>query len=1529
MAFNWDASSPGLATQALAPHLAAAEVSSDSDIEWIEKAHQFARTGYLQAALGACAVLWTLTTAIRQRGYAARSIDAKPTKVPVIYEICAQGARASAFALLIVGASQDRSQSANACLVGYAFLLGLVSLENRSPNWRRLAARQVNFLLFASFLILLVAEVLPQLRLKVPYTANKMVMGAILSLAAAVLIAFITPRAWIPPSMELDVHPRAPEAQPSVEETCSLFNYYFTYEWLTPLIWKGFRRPIEMADLPSLPWYDEPLKLLSYIVKVRQEKKQKTLWTVFKFQRTELLTMAVWVALTFSVELIAPFALYQLLGYIGNPDEALLHPGIWLFLMFAGPMARTVCFQQYIFTSTRLIVRIKSGMTQELYHRALDSMELEEDVLNSIETKGGKKPGMKSTSTGRLSNLMASDVDAITNSRDIMQGVAGVPIGTALSLYGLYRILGWSSLVGTGFMILMTPVPAMLAQLMGNTQRNVKAAQDTRISLITEYLTSIKAIKYFAWEESMIKHIQEARAKEQKYLWHITLLITLMHVITELMPIIALVLIFSLYVGAMKQPLTAPIAFTTLSLILTMRRNISMVGWYTRSAVNGWISIDRLDRYFGSTTPLARYPVGPAQIKNATFRRHKNATFTLKDISLDFVEGGLNVITGPSGSGKTTLLLSLLGETIIEAGSVTKPDDVAYASQTAWLESDTIRENILFHSEFEEARYERVLEACSLGIDLEELPNGDQTEVGENGTALSGGQRARVALARALYSKAPLLLLDDTFSALDTKTASAVWKSCFCTDLLKGRTVILVTQMPWVSAQGDFAITLEDGVIKSAEQNIGVVRKPVALEQEETVEEVAAEISTPPNGANGNGSKPQPASAAAKEDDITKEMKASGGAARLGFFKYMLYFGSPLYAVFALLTSVIANIFLIATTYWLSIWVNAYTHQEAVDIAFYLGIYVAIVVGGVIFDGFSFLVYNNGGWIAAKRLHEACIRSVMYVPLSWWKNVPVGRVVNRFSRDMNSLDQSLARVLQAVLELVVMLFARLSAVSSIMPIFILPGIVTCFVGVVAGEMYTRTVVMIRRLVSSSQSPVFSQFSDSLAGLAVIRARSDMRRLFGDMLAERLRKFSQASEANYNANRWVALRVDFVAALVSLCAGIIAVSKAGLVPAGLVGFSLVNATGLSETILWMVRAGNELEVELQSFDRVKEYATIESEEEADKKDDTEALANHEEYIIPKNWPRSGAVEFRDATIRYQPDGPDILKDINLKFNAGERVAVVGRTGSGKSTLVLSMLHFTNIVKGKILYDGVDITAISRAKLREALTIIPQEATLFNGTVGSNLDPSGELPVERLKKAIESCANIASFQFHSRSENGSGQNGEADHSSAGEATPTEGTPLLQSSDANGTNGTISAVAEAASGLSLETTVQARGENFSHGQRQVLSLCRALVRRSKLMLLDEATASMDYETDRGIQKILREELDASNADTHGRTLVTIAHRLRTIFDYDKVVVLGAGKVIEVGSPTELYRAKGQFYEMVLHSGESDDLEQMLSSD
>ncbi len=345
-----------------------------------------------------------------------------------------------------------------------------------------------------------------------------------------------------------------------------------------------------------------------------------------------------------------------------------------------------------------------------------------------------------------------------------------------------------------------------------------------------------------------------------------------------MIPVITLLIIFGLYVGVAKQPLTASVAFTSATLITQLRRNLNMTTWLTRQVTDAIISLERIDKYFQHTEPLPKFPKGPLRIQNATIRRAKNAAFRLKDISIDFVDGGLNVISGKSGSGKTSLLLSILGELVVEAGSLTTPGDIAFTSQTPWLQNETIRDNIIFYAPFEQARYDRVISACCLALDFGELPAGDKTEVGENGTALSGGQKSRVALARALYSKAPLLLLDDIFSALDAKTASSVWELCFCGDLLKGRTVVLVTQVPWMASQADLAITMEGGMIESIQQNLGIIRKPIAPE--------AARPGSAKGGSaqNSNGAIVKGVDSAlppVKLDEVTTEMKSGGAAARL------------------------------------------------------------------------------------------------------------------------------------------------------------------------------------------------------------------------------------------------------------------------------------------------------------------------------------------------------------------------------------------------------------------------------------------------------------------------------------------------------------------------------------------------------------------------------------------------------------------------------------------------------------------------
>lgn len=1104
------------------------------------------------------------------------------------YEIISQFWRACAVAFLVRAYLGNHAHLPTAALGAYIFGLGLVRLSC-SLQWRRRILYHVNLGLLATLSLLALAEFLPCAQYRIDCLTDRGINGSLISLVAAVATAALTPSEWLPPQIPYELPDYDADEEPALEETISWFNYFCSYEWLTAVVWKGTRGKLDASAIPKLAWYDEPLYLLHKIQAARAIAKS-TMWTTIRFQRIELLSMSFWAGSSFVFENVAPFGMFRLLDYLATPTMAEYKPWVWLTMVFLGPLIRSLLFQQYVFTSTRLIVRVKSSMTQELYHKALESMELEDDPFQSAKRSGDNlsaAKAQKSTSAGRLANLMAADVDAVFRARDCIMIFVGVPAGTIVSLVGLYKMLGWASLVGTVVLILATPISFWLSRIMYKTQISVRKTQDARISLVTEYLASIRAIKFFAWEDAITSKIIAARAKEQQGLWHIAVLQTVISQVTQAFPFFSLLVMFGLYVGVGDRRLDASTAFTTVFLVKNIRRNIMMASSLSRQFAGAIVAFGRLDKFFASAVPLVEYPIGPLRITNASFRRNKKAVFSLENLSLNFVQGGLNVVTGQSGSGKSTLLMAILGETYLEAGAVTAPSDIAYASQTAWLQNDTIQNNILFGSPMDRLRYNRVIEACCLVVDLRELPLKDKTVVGENGTSLSGGQKARVALARALYSGASLILLDDIFSALDAKTSAGVWKRAFCSNLLKCRTTVLVTQIPWIASQADYAISLEKGRVLSAEANIGAVRRPITIAEvlggdcdDDGSTDTPTELELTANGDSQDVSN-KTANGSVNRDIVNQEMRASGKVGRLTFLEYMGYFGSPIFGISCIVGLFLSNIFFFGGTFWLSVWVEAYNKRGYVDIAYYMGIYAAFTALELFSFGFIIIMFEWGAWRAARKLHNDFIRAIMSVPLSWFKTIPIGRITNRFSGDMASIDGMLSSLLRTALDAIMMLFFRIAAVSSIMPVFMIPAFFTCLFGVAIGEMYTRTAVVLKRLTSSSQSPVFSQFADTLAGLAVIRAREGKSKEFGNELATKLRIWSAASEANYNCNRWVAVRVDFVTSLVALFAGIIAVNQAGLVAAGLVGFSLTNANGLNQTILMLVRAMNDLEVEIQS------------------------------------------------------------------------------------------------------------------------------------------------------------------------------------------------------------------------------------------------------------------------------------------------------------------------------------------------------------
>ncbi|RAL16990.1 putative ABC multidrug transporter [Aspergillus homomorphus CBS 101889] len=1376
---------------------------------------------------------------------------------------------------------QDGASWKRALLITYMVSLGIGYICCKNSGYRTQLYQYMNGLAVAALVLAVVQDLVPMTIVDATYRPSSIGASIVACLAAVVIIVLATPRPRRSITHDTEMDERlSMEEKASPEETCSLFSYYCSYEWITYVIFRGCRRDLTMDDLPPLPSYDEPLKWLAKIKRQRR-KGGKTFRTLCRLLKTEIKTMMTWSALTAVIDFMAPYSMLRLLAYLEDPESAIFHPALWIALLFVGPITRSLCYQQYIFTSTRLVVRVNVSLVQELYQTAMRSYIYDGSVGDHRLAKkqekaqhGVTQERIPKSSQANLTSLMSYDVDAIYNSRDIFYLATAGPISITLAVIFLYQMLGWPSLFGVLTLLCLSPLPALASRKVSRIQRSVMRATDARLSKITEYLNSIRTLKYFGWEHAAIDAINEVRRVEQRRLWWRSVYAALISMAGELLPLLSLLVMFSVYILFTGQPLRAPVAFTSLSIMETLRVLFVWLSNVSRYTAQGSESLRRIDNFLDTADEIKRHPEGPLELINATFRPTPIAAFRLDDLTIKFKPNTLNVVTGPTGSGKTSLLLSCLGETVMESGAAYCPRDVAYVPQAPWLQNDTIRQNITFYSPFEESRYANVIEASGLAQDLRQLSAGDMTRVGEKGTSLSGGQKQRVSLARALYSTSSTLLLDDVFSALDTHTASLVYERCFRSGLLNDRTVVLSI------------IRLEHGKLVPIQALPRTLTPPGQLPVgDEPI------VERPSNSRSDLPVSPVPpvTEQQAAQGRIVEETSSTGRVPRTLMFSYMRLFGGLGYAPLVIFATISVQFAYFSITYWLSIWTGAYEEKKSVNTLFYLGIYAAAIFTFLILQVCNNLIYQYGSWVAAKTMHKRLVTAVLSAPIAWFDQNPIGRAINRFGNDTRSMDTILVEWLRMSIENALRFLLRIASVASIMPIFALPAAIICSAGFVMGEMYTRAQVSIKRLRSISYSPVFSHFTDSISGLGVIRARNGMDHVFQTQLAEKLAVHSRTAEAQYNCNRWVSVRSDFCAASVSAAAGCVAYFWSG--SAGLVGFSLTNAIGLSQTILTLVRTMNELEVELNSFQRMKEYAEIEPEENLTAEEHHRALTT-----LPASWPTSGRVEFSNVTARYQPDGPDVLRGVSFVAHPGERIGIVGRTGSGKSTLGLSLLRFVDIVSGTITIDGVDVSRILLNRLRTSVTLIPQEPVLFSGTVQSNLDPFGESSESELQSALSACASsihVPVTDYHLPS-------------------PPPATATTTDTEAPPNKPTRRP-------LTLDTPVAANGENFSQGQRQVLSLSRALCRRSKVVLLDEATASVDHETDLHMQQVLREMFSDC-------TIIAIAHRLRTIMDYDRVLVMAGGEIVENDSPRNLVARQGAFWNMLRNTGEYEELVSMI---
>ncbi|KAI1206479.1 abc transporter [Annulohypoxylon truncatum] len=1459
---------------------------------WLHRAvslSNFIAAGYLYLVLVVASLLFLLVSILLSNGLSGRKIkphasveSSKATRrlhTPLKYSITQIIVFSAALALASVSASQDGVWTESAVL-GYVLLLGVLQFVWKSSTVSLLLNRQTNSLIATITILEAIRLLLPVAIIgsdKRPSGVESAKLGC---LAFTLIVSFITPR-------EIRSKERNPESsipeelneKYSPEETCSWYSYYMSYGWLTYLTVRGFFRDLSIDDLPPLPTYDAPTAWLQRMREARL-KGGRTLRTLCLAFRNDIKTIMIWSVTTAMAEYLAPCAMYNLLGYLEKPGEstAVVHPFVWIALLFIGPMARSVCYQRSIFMGTRLLVRVKATMILEIYQTMMrsqveDTLQAQADPDNqdrSIDKSGDTSTNGVRAHSAKMESLLSYDADAISNATDIFYALTASTISATIAMTFLYQLLGWPSLIGVGVLLSLSPLPALFSGRQSRLHRYVMETTDSRLSKISEYLHSIRTLKFFAWEDVASKTINAIRATEQQRIWKRNITSMLISMTGDMLSLVSLLAMFTSLVLFTDTPLRAPTAFTALTLTETLRAQFVWLSKVAQWVAQAHESIQRVDKFFDSAVEMKRHPAGPPEFTNATFRLSPSSSFRLRDLSISFHEKALNIVTGPTGSGKTALLLSLLGETSLESGAAACPPDVSYVPQTAWLQNNTIRQNILFYTPYDERRYKQILHACDLVEDITQMPLGDLTHVGEQGSSLSGGQKQRISLARALYSPSSTLLLDDIFSALDAHTTLRVYERCFRSGLLSDRTVILVTHFSTAVDDAEVLVSLAQGEVSFTKINAGRSSSYIKSSWVTHTEEVEADSSSLSTASPQLGvffTQGELTDISLPEENLdgveVDEKRASGRVPRSFIIRYMLLFGGYSAATLTIINTILVQLAYFSITFWLSIWTGLSDRDDYPSKAIpYLLVYIGTVTAFISLQFLNNYIYQRGGWKAAKTMHERLVSAILGAPISWYDNTPVGRIINRFGVDIQSLDSALVDWLRMSLDNGIRLALRLAGIASIMPIFALPAGVFCMLGFATGEVYARAQISIKRLCAVKISPVFSHFSDTTGGLAVIRARAPVDAVFQTLLADKLAVYMRALEAQYNTNRWVSIRSDFCAATVAVSAGCIAYWKSGA--PGLVGFSLTNAIGLSQTILTLVRNMNELEVELNSFQRVSEYADIEPEASPEEE---EVKAGK----VPAAWPATGMMEFRNVTARYAEEGPDILRDVSFRAKPGQRVAIIGRTGSGKSTVTRSILRSTHVVSGGITIDGIDVRNIPLKRLRESISFVPQDAVIFSGDTQSNLDPEGNLDETELQAVLTACNLVQTRDPDSRAPG--------------------------------------------SGLSVHSQVASGGTNFSNGQRQILGLARAMCRRSKVVILDEATASVDHETDVRMQELIRSEFA-------GSTIITIAHRLRTIIDYDQVIVMEEGKVLETGSPAELVDKKGAFWGMLKNSGEYEEL-------
>uniref|UniRef100_A0A8C3LZ25 Canalicular multispecific organic anion transporter 2 n=1 Tax=Chrysolophus pictus TaxID=9089 RepID=A0A8C3LZ25_CHRPC len=1146
---------------------------------------------------------------------------------------------------------------------------------------------------------------------------------------------------------------------------------------------------------------------------------------------------------------VNPQLLSVLISFIKNKDA----PAWWGFLiaalMFVCAVLQTLILHQHFQYCFVTGMRLRTGITGVIYRKSLV-------ITNSAK---------RSSTVGEIVNLMSVDAQRFMDLVAFLNMLWSAPLQTCLALYFLWRALGPSVLAGVAVMVLLIPFNSAVAIKTRAYQVEQMRYKDSRIKLMNEILGGIKVLKLYAWEPSFSEKVLEIRKNELRVLKKSAYLNSLSNFAWISSPFLVALTTFAVYVLVdEKNTLDAEKAFVSLSLFNILKFPLTMLPQVISNIAQTSVSLKRIQQFLShdelDPNCVERKVIAPGKEIGVVLRSAAQKS-VLCFINLLVPSGALVAVVGHVGCGKSSLVSALLGEMEKLEGEVAVKGSVAYVPQQAWIQNATLKDNILFGQAPNEQKYQNTLEACALKTDLEVLPGGDHTEIGEKGINLSGGQRQRVSLARAVFSSSDIYLLDDPLSAVDSHVAKHIFDQVIGPDgVLKGKTRILVTHGIGFLPQVDHIVVLTDGKISE----MGSYQE--LLKQNKAFAEFLRNYALDEN---------------IEEDELTStvlQMNCFLCCVRfwavLNFFSpsakdfYFLSVWTPdavsctdqlwcvilqvkltvfwqyMKAVSPVLSLIICflyccqNAAAIGANVWLSDWtnepvINGTQHNTSMRIGVYAAL--GLLQGFIVFV--SSFTLAMGGINAARKLHMALLENKFHTPQSFYDTTPTGRIINRFSKDIFVIDEVIPPTILMFLGTFFNSLSTIIVIIASTPLFTVVIIPLAVLYFFVQRFYVATSRQLKRLESVSRSPIYSHFSETISGTSIIRAyqREESFIAISDQKVDENQKSYYPS---IMSNRWLGIRVEFVGNCIVLFAALFAVIGKSSLNAGLVGLSVSYALQVTLALNWMVRTTSDLETNIVAVERIKEYS------------ETETEVSYWKSSMFTNL--CGGILACILTWSFFR----VLRDSSCP----ESIGIVGRTGAGKSSMTLCLFRILEAVKGEIRIDGVRISEIGLHDLRSRLTIIPQDPVLFSGTLRMNLDPFNKYSDEEVWKALE-LSHLKRF--------------------------VSSQPSM-----------------------LEFECSEGGENLSVGQRQLVCLARALLRKTRVLILDEATAAIDLETDDLIQMTIRTQFEDC-------TVLTIAHRLNTIMDYTRILVLDNGTIAEFDTPTNLIASKGIFYGMAKDAG------------